>query len=210
MEIAPKIHLLECTKGSYSYLVLGDEPVLVDTSMPGRADEIVKALASLGLKPGHLAHIVLTHLDVDHIGNAKRLKELSGATLWAPAPDIPYIEGTAKPKGVRRAIAGLMRVERPKVDRALEPGAHVGGLEVVPAPGHTPGHVCLIARDTLLAGDLVTTRGGRLKKSPSFLTWDKAALKKSLADVGRLSFDWVCPAHGDPVRRGSLWEALLE
>ncbi|GMA57279.1 glyoxylase-like metal-dependent hydrolase (beta-lactamase superfamily II) [Alicyclobacillus sacchari] len=210
MEIAPHVHLLECTKGSYCYLVLRQEPVLIDTGMPGRGGEIVSALAKLGMRPDDLAHIVLTHQDVDHIGNAKYLKEISGATLWAPADDIPYIHGDERAPGIRRLIGRMMRVDRPRIDEVLDPGRHVGDLEIIPTPGHTPGHVCLRMGDVLLAGDLVTTRGGRLKKSPGMLTWDKAALKRSLHEVGKLPFDWVCPAHGEPVRRGSLWEALLE
>ncbi len=209
MEISKNVHLLEGTKGSYSYLILGQEPVLVDTSMPGRSNRIVEALAELGMKPSDVAHIVLTHQDVDHIGNAKLLKEQSGATLWAPEEEVPYIHGEKKGKGIRRLIGGMMKVDRPEVDRVFEKGQLVGDLEVIPAPGHTDGHVCLRAGDVLLAGDLVTTRGGKLKASPGFLTHDKAALQKSIRSVGQLKFDWVCPAHGDPVKRGSLWDALI-
>lgn len=209
MEITRKVHLLEGTKGSYSYLVLGQEPVLVDTSMPGRADKIVNALAALGMQPTDLAHIVLTHQDADHIGNAKHIKELSGAALWAPKEEVPYIHGDIKGRGIRRIIGSLMKVDRPRVDKVLEAGQHVGDLELIPAPGHTPGHVCLRVDDVLLAGDLVTTRGGRLKPSPGFLTWDRTALSHSIKSVGQLQFDWICPAHGDPVKRGSLWEALV-
>ena len=35
MEITKNIHLLQATKGSYAYLVLGDEPILIDTCLPG-------------------------------------------------------------------------------------------------------------------------------------------------------------------------------
>lgn len=209
MEVANRVHLLEGTKGSYSYLVMGQEPVLVDTSMPGRTDKIVEALARLGMKPSDIAHIVLTHQDGDHIGNAKQLKDLSGATLWAPKEEVPYIHGEKKGAGIRRIIGAMMKVDRPQVDKVFEAGQRVGDLEMIPAPGHTPGHVCLRVDDVLLAGDLVTTRGGKLKPSPGFLTWDKAALQKSIRSVGKLEFDWVCPAHGDPVKRGSLWDALV-
>lgn len=209
MEIAKKVHLLEGTKGSYSYLVMGQEPVLVDTSMPGRSGHIIEALARIGMEPEDVAHIVLTHQDVDHIGNAKQLKEISGATLWAPKKEIPYIHGEQKGKGIRRLIGSMMKVERPQVDQMLEDGQYVGDVEIIPAPGHTEGHVCLRVGDVLLAGDLVTTRGGKLKRSPGILTRDKAALKNSIKTVGQFKFDWICPAHGDPVQRGSLWETLI-
>lgn len=209
MEITKRVHILEGTKGSYSYLVMGQEPILVDTSMPGRENRILEALTHLGMTPADLAHIVLTHHDVDHIGNAKGLKYVSGATLWASKEEIPYIHGDTKSPGVRRLINGLIKVDRPQVDRILEEGQRIGEVEVIPAPGHTEGHVCLRVDDVLLAGDLVTTRKGKLKPSPGFLTRDKVSLARSIRSVGQLKFEWVCPAHGDPVQRGSLWETLL-
>lgn len=208
LKVTDGIYLLEEAKGSFVYLVLGDEPVLVDTGMAGKGPKIIEALARLGIHSGDLAHIVLTHQDVDHIGNAKQLQMWSGATMWAPEIEIPFIHGERKGPGIRKVISSLMRVHHPSGVRPYEAGAQIGGLEVIPAPGHTPGHVCLRRGDVLLAGDLVTTRRGKLKPSPGLLTWNKDELRKSMRAVGKLDFDWVCPAHGLPVRRGNLWEAL--
>ncbi|MCY0869979.1 MAG: MBL fold metallo-hydrolase [Firmicutes bacterium] len=177
--------------------------------MPGRSQRVLAGLHEIGLEPRDIAHILLTHQDVDHIGNAKTLVEQSGATLWAPALEVPFIHGEKKGEGMRRVIGALMRVDRPHVDRTYEEGVHIGDLEVIPAPGHTRGHVCLKVGDVLLAGDLVKSSRGVLQPSPGFLTADKAALRSSLRTVGSLSFDWVCPAHGEPVRRGNLWDALV-
>ena len=209
MEITKNIHLLTVTKGSYSYLILGDEPVLVDTSFPGRGPAILQSLRELGLDPKDLAHIVLTHHDVDHIGNAKTLVAVTGATLWATAEEVPYIEGRLKGQGARKLIQALIRVDRPQVERTYEAGLLIGGLEVISTPGHTPGHVSLLYGDVLLAGDLVQTKKGRLQPAPRLLTWDKEVLRTSLRQMGQFAFQWVCPAHGEPVRRGSLWDNLL-
>jgi glyoxylase-like metal-dependent hydrolase (beta-lactamase superfamily II) len=51
VEITPDVHLLESPKGSYCYLVMGQEPILVDTGYPGRTKRIVNDLDKLGLKP---------------------------------------------------------------------------------------------------------------------------------------------------------------
>lgn len=208
MQVTSGIHLLEETKGSFVYLILGDQPVLVDTGMAGKGQKIIEALGKLGIQSGDLAHIVLTHQDVDHIGNAKQLQQWSGATLWAPEIEIPFIHGERRGQGIRKLLSSLMRVDRPTGVRPYEAGTQIGGLEVIPAPGHTPGHVCLRRDDVLLAGDLVTTRRGKLKPSPGLLTWSKDELRNSMREVGKLDFDWVCPAHGLPVRRGNLWETL--
>jgi glyoxylase-like metal-dependent hydrolase (beta-lactamase superfamily II) len=209
LKIANRVHLIDGTKGSYAYLVLGSEPVLVDTSLPGRSLRIVAAVESLGLQMTDIAHIVLTHHDPDHIGNARELSSLSGATVWASESEVPFIHGESKEQGIRKIIRALVKVDHPHVDRVYDPGTKIGELEVVPSPGHTKGHVCFVIDDVLLAGDLVTTRNGKLKPAPSFLTTDRRALKQSIRNIGSLKFDLVCPAHGLPVRRSSLWEALL-
>ncbi|RIV26668.1 MBL fold metallo-hydrolase [Alicyclobacillaceae bacterium I2511] len=208
MEITKNVHLLTATKGSYSYLVLGNEPVLVDTSFPGRTAAILHALKDLGMEPKDLAHIVLTHHDVDHVGNAKALAAITGADLWASAEEVPFIEGRVKERGARKLLKVLVRVDRPQGMRTYEAGKQIGGLEVIPTPGHTPGHVSLLFGDVLLAGDLVQTKKGLLRLAPGLFTWDKETLRRSLRKVGKLQFHWVCPAHGEPVQRGSQWETL--
>ena len=208
MEITKGIHVLDGTRGSYVYLVLGEEPVLIDTCLPGRAPTILSALSHLGLKPTDLAHIFLTHYDVDHIGNARALREASGAKLWAPEEDLPYILGERNPPGIRRLFQILYRVDSPQVDEIYQPGQMIAGLEVISTPGHTPGHVSFRFHDILFSGDLVRSRRGLLQPQPAVSTWDKGALRRSLHEVGNLAFSWVCPAHGEPVRRGNLWETL--
>jgi len=209
VEVVKGVHLIESAKGSYVYLILGQEPVLIDTGMPGRAQAIVAELRQLGLNMTDIAHILLTHHDVDHIGNAKYLQSLSGAKLWASAEDLPYIEGTAKRPGFKRLLNSVVKPQIPNIDATYRPGETIADLEVIPTPGHTPGHVSVLYGDTLFAGDLVTSSKNVLKAAPAFLTWDKEALRSSLAEVGQRSFDWVCPAHGFPIQRGNLWEALL-
>ena len=54
-------------------------------------------------------------------------------------------------------------------DRVLSGGDRVGSLEVIPAPGHTPGHVAYLdTRDrAVIAGDVFVTVG-RLAVSNHF------------------------------------------
>lgn len=209
MQLSDQVHWLEVMKGSYVYLILGEEPILVDTGMSSRSLDLIKALREIGLQPKDLAHIVLTHQDVDHIGNAKFLQKQSDAILWAPKEEVPFIHGEQTGPGIRKILSSIVRVDRPHVQHTYAEGQMIGDLEIIPAPGHTIGHVCMRYKDVLLAGDLVTSRKGKLNPAPGILTWDKAALKSSLRSVGSLTFDWVCPAHGKPVKRGNLWDALL-
>lgn len=204
MEIAKNVHLLESTKGSYVYLVLGQEPVLIDTGMPKREAKMIAELATLGISINDIAHILLTHHDVDHIGNAHALQQQSQSTLWAPK-DVPYIHGDLPRHGIKRLIGKLVRVTTPKVDRVYQPGVKIGDIEVIETPGHTPGHVSFLYGDTLFAGDLVTSKNGKLAPSPKIMSWNSQAVSRSIDKLKSFQFDWVCPAHGEPVKRTSLF-----
>ncbi|EPZ42237.1 MBL fold metallo-hydrolase [Alicyclobacillus acidoterrestris] len=205
MEIAKNVHLLESTKGSYVYLVLGQEPVLIDTGMPKREAKMIAELATLGISINDIAHILLTHHDVDHIGNAHALQQQSQSTLWAPEKDVPYIHGDLPRHGIKRLIGKLVRVTTPKVDRVYQPGVKIGDIEVIETPGHTPGHVSFLYGDTLFAGDLVTSKNGKLAPSPKIMSWNSQAVSRSIDKLKSFQFDWVCPAHGEPVKRTSLF-----
>lgn len=204
VELAKNVHWLENMKGSYVYLVLGQEPVLIDTGMPNKGTQLEQELGKLGVKLGDIAHVLLTHHDVDHIGNAKWLQDRSEAKLWAPELDLPYIHGTAKRPGIKRVIGALVRASSPKVESIYKPGQKIGDLEVIETPGHTPGHVSILYNDILFAGDLVMSKAGKLRPSPKLMTWDSSQLRQSLNKLANYSFDWVCPAHGGPVEHGSF------
>lgn len=209
MEVTKSVHLLQSTRGSYAYLLLGEEPILVDTCLPGRSTAILAELETLGLAPSDIAHILLTHHDVDHIGNAHILQQATGAKLWASREDLPYMLGQRNRPGIKRLIQMVIKAPAPQIDETYTPGQRIGGVEVIATPGHTPGHVSFLFGETLLSGDLVISNRGRLQPAPSLMTWDNAALKRSLSEVRHFSFAWVCPAHGKPVQRGNLWDALV-
>ena len=203
MKITDDVYMLECTSGSYCYFIGGDEMALVDTCFPGKGPAMLAELASLGVLPHQIKQILLTHFDVDHIGNAAFLQQATGAAVWASAIDIPYILGQKPRPGIKRYIGMLMKAKLPVDIRAFPETNRLGEIEIIPAPGHTPGHVCLLYRDVLLAGDLVTTRGGQIAPSPGMMTWDKKTSAESVKKVMALSFKWICPAHGMPVERGT-------
>ncbi|MFB4294725.1 MBL fold metallo-hydrolase [Nonomuraea sp. ATR24] len=50
------------------YLILGDRPCLVETGTSTSAPVVRDALASLGVGPGDLATVVVTHIHLDHAG----------------------------------------------------------------------------------------------------------------------------------------------
>ncbi|SDL42973.1 Glyoxylase, beta-lactamase superfamily II [Catalinimonas alkaloidigena] len=212
-QIKPHFYLVENTSASHVYLLqLPDHTILIDTSFPGKTETILMQLQEIGITPDQVTDILLTHHDVDHIGNAKELKELCGATLWAPQLDVPYIQRERKWYGTRRMIELTVRWHAPHVDEIYTEGAKLfDAIQVLSTPGHTPGHVSFLWEEVLIAGDLVMTGSdGKISLLPGFLTWDKGILHKSVRETGALSFQWVCPGHGDPTTRDDKWARILE
>jgi len=86
------------------------------------------------------------------------------------------------------------------------PGDRVGSLEVVAAPGHTPGHVAFFdPRDgTLLCGDAYSTLGGvatASKLNPRFplvalATWHRPTALASARALRDLDPARLAPGHG--------------
>ncbi len=200
MKFTEDVYALESTRGNYAYLILGRETVLIDTGMPWQGRRLLAELQSLGVHLPDIHDILLTHHDIDHIGNAALLQRLTGATLWASQGDIPYISGEIQRPGVKRLFASLGKSRIQGVQPYPVNGI-VGHVKVIPAPGHTPGHVCLLYRDVLFIGDLLTNRGGSFAPMASYMNWDSALALESARKIESLAFKWVCPAHGAPVQR---------
>ena len=153
----------------------------------------------------NIKHIVLTHGDADHIGNLQFLQKLTGATVWAGAEEIPYILGQKEREGIKKYLSKMANVKKIKEIKPLRDGDTIEELEVIETPGHTPGHICLIYDDVLLAGDLVEEKDGLCIPYPVKMNWDTAKLFKSIEKLNAYPFKWVCMAHGTPVMRDELF-----
>lgn len=208
-EVAPGIHAISGLKTGRSYIIADREALtLVDTSTHGVADPIIEAIGTIGRRVEDLRTIVATHYHHDHTGNVAALRERSGANLWAHAADAPYIDGRESWLGLSGAIGRLIGARAPRqysltVDRELCDGDLLpvaGGLRVVHAPGHTPGHIALYAaeRSVLFAGDaLMNTFGLRLPIAIASHDMDEA--RRSARLLATLEYDVALPGHGNPV-----------
>lgn len=209
MKITDTVYMLDSTKGSHAYLILGKEMMLVDTCFPGRGKKILNELSSLNINPQDIKHILLTHYDGDHIGNAAMLEQATGAAVWASAVDIPYIYGQKTRPGIKKYISFFMKAPPPTHINPYPDDHRLGEVQVIATPGHTPGHVCLLYQDVLFAGDLLASSKGQVKPSPALMNWDQTKLMESIRMITTFSFQWICPAHGLPVERGNQMEKFI-
>ena len=113
-------------------------------------------LAALGVAPGDVDVLVLTHLHQDHVGwlvvPGARAPWFAGARHVVNGAEWASVQGDGMPSHVRDTLghvqaAGLLDVG----------GSLVDGMRLLPLPGHTPGHVGVLIegeqRRLLFGGD---------------------------------------------------------
>jgi glyoxylase-like metal-dependent hydrolase (beta-lactamase superfamily II) len=117
---------------------------------------IVDQLAELGLEPGHVTFLGLSHYHDDHIGQAS---SFPAATLLMNRRDIEAVQSGSLPSAAAAMAPWI------GLDSAIEDfdGDHDvfgdGSVVILEMPGHTPGHSALLVRlpetgPVLLTGDL--------------------------------------------------------
>ena len=153
---------------------------------------LVRALA--GRK---LSAICLTHAHYDHMLAAPGLIADTGAKLYAGAKDMPALNDAR----LNLYAPEWSRLPAPQGLKAIAYGEELTvcgvKLEVLSTPGHTPGGVCLYARDegVLFSGDTLFCAGyGRVDFPVSSAADMRASLLKLFALPGETR---VLPGHGE-------------
>lgn len=77
----------------------------------------------------------------------------------------------------------------------------LGGLRVIPTPGHTPGSISLFSDSyrLLFAGDALNNRLPILRLPPKHASTDLVQAANSVKEMSRLDFDILCLGHGQPL-----------
>ena len=197
----PRVFPVNC------YLIREDDGLtLIDAAFPGSAPAILAAARTLGAP---IMRVVLTHTHADHVGSLDALHTLlPGAEVLVPAREARCLSGDMRldPQEPQARLRGSWQVCTTRPTRLLVAGDRVGSLTVVPAPGHTPGHVAFLdTRDgTLIAGDAFQTRGGiavsgtlrPLFPFPALATWHKPTALATARTLRALRPSRLAVGHG--------------
>jgi glyoxylase-like metal-dependent hydrolase (beta-lactamase superfamily II) len=196
-----------------AFLVREDDGLtLVDTLMRGGDKRILAAAKAAGAP---IVRIVLTHYHDDHSGSLDRLvDQLPGVELLWSERESPILRGdtSLRPGEPQKKIRAI-KPRAARATRELSAGDRVGSLEVVAAPGHSPGQIALMdTRDrTLIAGDAYSTLGGVATTAgpywkfplPGIATWDRDLALQTARDLVELAPRRLAVGHGrtvdDPV-----------
>jgi glyoxylase-like metal-dependent hydrolase (beta-lactamase superfamily II) len=145
-----------------AYLVRGRAPALVETGPTTSVDALTEGLLDLGVGPSDLAHVILTHIHLDHAGGVGVVsRRFPSATVWVHERGAPHL---ADPERLVSSVARVYGEERmtalfgavPRTDpsriRALDDEASVDlgdrRLTALYTPGHASHHVALVDSET--------------------------------------------------------------
>jgi glyoxylase-like metal-dependent hydrolase (beta-lactamase superfamily II) len=215
-------------------VVAGDEAVLVvDTGLPGAPSaDLLPLLARLGRRD---VCVLISHPDSDHLGGtAELLAAQPAARVLAGALDLPLVGDPERmireryarfavhddvPFGTAASERAHSRAGPPFAGaRAADPEVRLdlGGrtAELVPTPGHSPGHVAawipdagLLAAGDAVMGNGIPTRDGGLLIPPMYAP--PAAYRATIEGVRSLSPRVLASGH-EPVLRDDDVGAFLD
>jgi glyoxylase-like metal-dependent hydrolase (beta-lactamase superfamily II) len=210
--------------------------VLVDTGYPRQLEQLRTAAETYGVSLDQLNRIIITHQDIDHIGNLQDIVEGSSTRIevLTHLKEKPYVQGDKRllrftdeaianidllpehvPESFKKGLKIIMlNPPRAMVDRTIADGERLpwcGGIVVIETPGHTPGHISLYHEPsrTLIAGDALMVRDGQLCGADPDTTLDRPVAQSSIAKLAAFNIETVICYHGG-MFRDHVMERLSE
>jgi glyoxylase-like metal-dependent hydrolase (beta-lactamase superfamily II) len=216
MQVIPGVHQIT-HRFVNIILIIEEKLTLIDTGFCGSAPHIAKYISRLGRSVEEVGLIVITHNHLDHVGGLPALKKMTPARVAIHRDDLSQDEsGLPYPGYLRRLMKlPLVSLFRPlvyakpeDVDIQLAGGEVLPplcGLEVVHAPGHTPGSISLFSAEKklLIVGDMLNTRHRDIVPPAKMISSNFPQAMESVGQLAQLDFDTLCCGHGKPIVGGA-------
>jgi len=162
-----------------------DRVIVVD---PGWPQDVLRAVLfyRAGLKPEAVTDVFLTHVDAAHV---RGIGLFTKARWLAYAEELVYARAELRGQGELDAI----------LDRLAEvPDRLAPGVDIYPAPGHSPGHTALMVNSPLetvfVAGDAVLTRDHLEHGDLGPTLYDREKAEQSFRELLEVG-DFIVPGH---------------
>ena len=166
-EVAPGITAIDTFYGgreryTAAYLLAAREPAIVETGPTTSVEAVTAGLDRLGIAPNELAHVLVTHIHLDHAGGVGAIaRRYPGATIWVHergarhlADPSRLVDSATTIYGPERMASLFGAVDPVPADRirALADGDRVGlgdrSLSIAATPGHAKHQVALVDSST--------------------------------------------------------------
>ncbi|MDB5118190.1 MAG: Glyoxylase, beta-lactamase superfamily [Mucilaginibacter sp.] len=210
------------------FVIEDDGLTLIDTGTKGSLEKIFSAIKKGGKNPYDIKRIILTHAHPDHSGSAEEIKRMLRIPVMAHREDAKIMSyGIACRKeicltpGLKNWLIYELAIKRSGInivpvsideqlnDHDLLP--LLGGIRVIHTPGHSKGHICLLAEneEVLIAGDLLSNSTGL---GLSVIYENMAEGISSILKVTNLDFDKMVFGHGKPILKdaGSIMRQAFD
>ena len=214
--------------------------MLIDTGADGLAPttgDLMKNLKAEGVTPAEITTVVLTHAHPDHIGgvldaNGKpafpNARYVMSRTEWDFWNSNPNLVNTGMDDHVKELLVTCAQKSLPPLKGRIEllegEKEVVPGVYVIPAPGHTPGHMALVISaskaqllhlaDTVLHPMHLEYPTWRsvfdLHEENAATTRRRLLDRAAVENVNVLAYHFPFPSVGRVTKRGNAWRWEVE
>jgi len=179
-----------------TYVLKGENLILIDPGLKRYVPDIMAAMKKDGLNPEDISLIINTHSHPDHLdGNAYFMASSAKMTM--------HEEEEKFLKTIGKDFFRMFGLESPKhrVDFYSNEGELKAGditLQIIHAPGHSPGSICMYwpEKETIITGDVVFS--GSIGRT-DFPGGSSGTLKKSIEKISSIKAKYLLPGHNEIV-----------
>ncbi|RMF29905.1 MAG: MBL fold metallo-hydrolase [Candidatus Nitrosothermus koennekii] len=190
------IHLGDFANTISVYLIDDKKLALVDPGVYAITDEVLDAIKAKGFNPKDIDYILLTHLHIDHAGNAwALLKHMPDAKVVIHHKAIRYLVDPEPLVTSSRQVLGKIidrwgRLEPIPEEKfiGVDDNYILDDLRFIATPGHAPFHMSIMLDDELFTGDAVGIRyKDRLRPASPLPSFRYDLALKSLEKIKELN-----------------------
>jgi glyoxylase-like metal-dependent hydrolase (beta-lactamase superfamily II) len=201
-----------------AYVLAADEPAIVETGPTTSHDHVVAGLERLGLGPSDLAHVVVTHIHLDHAGGVGALAQVfPRATVWVHERGARHLADPSRllasasriyGEAMQELFGAVVPVPAQRI-RSLADGdvVDLGGrtLRAADTPGHASHHHAILdsATGAVFTGDALGIHpldAAALRPATPPPEYDLELALASIERIRSLAGDLVLFSHFGPVR----------
>lgn len=223
-EVAPAVTAIDTFFGgreryTAAYLLSGSQPAVVETGPTRSAEHVISGLDALGVGPDDLAHIVVTHIHLDHAGGVGALcRRYPRATVWVHERGARHLADPQRlvasaariygDDGLARLFGEVIPVPAQRI-QSLGDGDRIPlgdrSLQAAATPGHAQHHVALVdsATGAVFTGDALGIHPpdqAVLRPATPPPDYDLELALESIERIRRLAGELVLFSHFGPVR----------